>query len=90
MREFGWRAATVAVDTWKPRLSGRSIVCHADHLQLALALAGDLRLPARRVIVDPKAPAPLTLAVASKRTGPPLLGVPPFWMHRGEVERVLP
>lgn len=90
LREFGWHTSTVSVDARTPRLGGKSIVCHADHLRLALALAGDLGLPARRVIVDPTATASLTLVVAAKQTGAIHLGGPLFWAHNDAAEGVQP
>jgi hypothetical protein len=60
--EFGWQTVALATGTWTPRLAGESISCHADHLRLALALASDLGLSAKQVVVDRQAPAALIVA----------------------------
>ncbi|MGO8682967.1 MAG: hypothetical protein ACLQUT_00055 [Thermoleophilia bacterium] len=60
--EFGWQTVAARLGTWTPRLVGESISCHADHRRLALALASDLGLSAKQVVVDRRAPASLIVA----------------------------
>ena len=61
LQTWGYRTTVAAAGSWKPTRSGRAVFYRAGMRRAALALAGDLGLPAGAVLPDPRAPAGVTL-----------------------------
>jgi hypothetical protein len=61
LRACGWAAVALPTSTWSPASGGVAVYCQSDALTLARAVAGDMSQAAVRVIVDPAAPAAVTV-----------------------------
>jgi len=62
LRTWGYQAAGVPATDWTPRRPGRAVYYRSGMRRAALALAGDLGLPAAAVLQDVGAPTALTLS----------------------------
>jgi len=63
LRTWGYQTKTVPATDWASQSSGRGVYYRAGMRRAALALAGDLGLPAAAVVQDEGAPAALTLSL---------------------------
>jgi len=61
LRTWGFQAEPIAAGNWVAAVSGDCVFYRAGMQSAALALAGDLGLPAGAALADSVAPAPLTL-----------------------------
>jgi hypothetical protein len=63
LRTWGYQTTSVPVADWVPTGPGRGVYYRAGMRRAALALSGDLDLPAGAVVADEGAPAALTLSL---------------------------
>ena len=63
LRTWGYQTTIVPATVWMPPRLGRGVYYRAGLRRAALALAGDLGLPAAAVVADEDAPTPLTLSL---------------------------
>ena len=64
LRTWGYQTKSVPATDWTPQSSGQGVYYRAGMRRAALALAGDLGLPAAAVVADEGAPAALTLSLS--------------------------